>query len=77
MKCIITDVIADWRECITMEEAEDWFRNGRFARVMKGLDDYFIGHIVSSDTPLRGHVEEMDSLSIWESKQIFSEYIGE
>lgn len=49
MKCAI---INNHTEIITMEQAEDWFRNGRFARVMKDLDSYYCGCIVSSNTPL-------------------------
>ena len=70
MKCIVTDVVSDWGECITMEEAEDWFRNGRFIRVMKGLDDYFMGQMVPEYTPL-GYVEETEGLF---SVVTFSEY---
>lgn len=56
-KAIITSVVDDHKECDTMEQFERDFGLRRLCAIMKDRDDYFVGGIVSSDTPV-GYVEE-------------------
>lgn len=74
IKAVVTSIVDDWIECDTMERFERDWGTERFARIMKGIDEYFVGTIVSWDTPL-GYVENNTSLFFEHtSHREFSEY---
>ena len=57
IKVLITQIVDDWTNCMTAEEAEIYFGTSRFIQIMFGLDSRWVGEI-DRENHLLGYVND-------------------